>query len=286
MQQPQPDSPSPPPRRTLKLTVSYDGTEFYGWQIQPTRRTVQGLLEEALSDLCGEDVKVVGSGRTDTGVHALAQVASIETACPLDGTTLRKALNARLPVDVAIVDVQEARAGFHAIDHALGKRYRYVIHDGPAPDVFRRRTCWKVRHRLDVSAMHAAGQALVGKHDFASFEGAGSRRVSSVRTVKCLAVSRPPGEADLIHIEVEADGFLYTMVRIIAGVLYDVGRGFRDIDWPASVLAAKDRRLSGRTAPARGLVLVRVEYDAAWFELIEGMGSLAGRPPESRDSKA
>jgi tRNA pseudouridine38-40 synthase len=247
--------------RFLKLTLAYDGTAYAGWQVQPDQRTLQGTLEEALRRVTGETIRAVASGRTDAGVHAIGQVVSVATACRLPPGVLRAALNANLPDDMAVCEVAEARPGFHAVRDAIRKRYRYVIQDGPIRDVFSRRFAWQVWQRLDAAAMHRAARTLLGAHDFSSFEASGSRRATSVRTVTDISVQRcRSGHAEHIVVDVEADGFLYNMVRNIVGVLVEVGRGVRTTEWPADVLAAKRRAAAGVTAPAHGLFLVKVDY--------------------------
>jgi tRNA pseudouridine38-40 synthase len=287
--------------RTFKLTLSYDGTAYAGWQIQARDRTIQGELERALSTILGTPVRAVASGRTDAGVHALAQVVSFACDTRLDTGTLRKALNANLPRDIVVLDIQEAPPGFHAIRDAVRKRYRYVIQDGPTRDVFLRAYAWQIPQQLDVADMQTAAQALLGTHDFSSFETSGSERATSVRTITDLQVRRcggeplgerqeiiyptrcrmvfpdrpdRPGKADLrvdflpplalerIVLEVEADGFLYNMVRNIVGTLVAVGRGKQPPSWVAEVLTAQDRKRAGMTAPPQGLFLVQVHYHA------------------------
>ncbi len=249
--------------RFFKLTLSYDGTAYAGWQIQANANTIQAELERALHDVTGEQTRVVASGRTDAGVHALAQVVSFSSGTRLTTDVLAKAIDANLPRDIAVSDVREAPEGFHAIRDAVGKRYRYIIQDGPTYDVFARAYAWYVHGRLDVEAMGTAAQTLLGTHDFSSFEASGSERATSVRTIRDAVVERRPGDhLDRIFIEIEADGFLYNMVRNIVGTLAEVGRGKQPADWVAGVLAAKDRKLAGMTAPPHGLYLVRVEYDS------------------------
>jgi len=251
--------------RTLKLTLAYDGTAYAGWQSQPNQPTLQDALEAALAHVTGEAIRVVASGRTDAGVHALGQVVSFPTASELAPETVRKALNAELPDDIVVLAAAEARAAFHATHDAIRKRYRYVIHDGPVRDVFHRRHAWHYRRKLDAAAMHRAAQALAGTHDFRSFESAWPQRTSSVRTIFEIGVARaagatPGSEENFVILEVEADGFLYNMVRAIVGTLVEVGRGVRGETWPGEVLAALDRRAAGMTAPPEGLCLVRVDY--------------------------
>ena len=244
--------------RNLKLVVSYDGTDFHGWQLQPGYRTVQETLETALAGLTGGRVRANASGRTDTGVHAVGQVVNVRTETRIPAEKLAAAVNAHLPADVVVKEAADVPAGFDANRDARRKLYRYVVHDGPVPDLFLRRYCHHARHRLDAAAMARAAAPLRGRHDFHSFETDWPNRASSVRTVTHLAVNR---FGDWIWVDVEADGFLYNMVRAIAGTLLNVGRGY----WPethvAEILQAADRTRAGPTAPARGLFLMRVTYD-------------------------
>lgn len=248
--------------RTFKLTLAYDGTAYAGWQRQAGQMTVQQALEEALARITGEEVPVAASGRTDAGVHALGQVVSFRSATRLSAEVLQKALNAELPRDLAALALDVAADDFHARRDAVRKRYRYLLDDGPVRDVFTRAYCWQVRTPLDVEAMHRAAQALVGTHDFSSFETHGSPRESSVRTIFELSLQRgSPPHGNQIALEIEGNGFLYNMVRTIVGTLVDLGRGAREESWPAAVLAAHDRTAAGQTAPAHGLFLVRVDYN-------------------------
>jgi tRNA pseudouridine38-40 synthase len=266
--------------RWLKLTVSYDGRAYAGWQIQPDKPTVQGTFQATWQKLTQETVNVTAAGRTDAGVHALGQVVSVSTNSRLSNDDIHRALNALLPEDIGVVTVEDAPENFHATYDAVGKRYRYHIHNGRAPSVFDRHYAWHYPLRLDAAAMHAAGQGLVGKHDFSSFESAGSERPHSVRTIHELTVDASlrsqirRGEdaavAQRLHnnfadsritIDVRGDGFLYNMVRTIVGTLAEVGVGKRPIEWPAEVLAARDRRAAGQTAPPHGLFLVTVDYE-------------------------
>jgi tRNA pseudouridine38-40 synthase len=245
--------------RNFRLTLSYDGTDFHGWQTQPNRRTVQQTLEEALAALTGEGrVRVNASGRTDTGVHAVGQVVNFRSETRLAPEVLLRAVNARLPDDVVIREAAEVPESFDANRDALRKLYRYVIHDGTVPDLFMRKYCHHTRYRLDAAAMARAAAPLRGRHDFHSFETEWPNRASSVRTVTHLAVNRM---GDWIWIDVEADGFLYNMVRAIAGTLVNVGRGYWPGEHVARILNAADRAQAGPTAPAQGLFLMRVLYE-------------------------
>jgi tRNA pseudouridine38-40 synthase len=254
--------------RWLKLTVSYDGTAYAGWQIQPDQLTVQGTFQATWQQLTQEQVNVTAAGRTDAGVHALRQVVGVSTSTRLSNDDLLRGMNALLPEDIAVIAIDDAREGFHATYDALGKRYRYQIHNARSPSVFDRQYAWHYPQPLDAAAMHGAGQALIGRHDFSSFETAGSERPDSIRTIHQLTVTRGGDSRNglksvlqnRITIEVSGDGFLYNMVRTIVGTLVEVGAGKREINWPADVLAARDRRAAGQTAPPHGLFLVSVDY--------------------------
>jgi tRNA pseudouridine38-40 synthase len=245
--------------RNLKLLLSYDGTDFHGWQTQPNGRTVQETLERALADLTGEGrVRVTASGRTDAGVHAVGQVANFHTASHLSPRAVMRGVNARLPPDVIVRQAEEVPPEFDANRDARRKLYRYVLHLGEVPDLFLRRYCYHLRRKLDVEAMRRAGAALVGTHDFRCFETEWPNRKSSVRTVTHLALSRFD---DFLWLDVEADGFLYNMVRAIVGTLINVGRGFWPESHVADILANGDRARAGPTAPSHGLFLMRVSYE-------------------------
>jgi tRNA pseudouridine38-40 synthase len=245
--------------RNFHLTLSYDGTDFHGWQTQPGLRTVQQTLEEAIAALTGaERVRVNASGRTDTGVHAVGQVVNFHSETRLTPEAILRAVNARLPEDVVVREAAEVPESFDANRDALRKLYRYVIHDGTVPDLFMRKYCHHTRYRLDAAAMARAAAPLRGRHDFHSFETDWPNRASSVRTVTHLEVTR---QGDCICIDVEADGFLYNMVRAIAGTLINVGRGYWPEEHVARILSAEDRTQAGPTAPAKGLFLMRVSYE-------------------------
>lgn len=245
--------------RTLKLTIAYDGTAYVGWQRQLNGTSIQQRIEEALAPFTpdGPPPTLAGASRTDAGVHALGQVASVRVAIehPLDA--IQRALNIRLPTDIRVLAVDDAPEAFHARIDARGKVYRYRIATGPVVLPMHRWFVWHVPARLDVEAMRAAAHPLVGAHDFAAFQATGSSVVDTRRVIRRLHLL-PAG--DELHLEVEGDGFLRHMVRIIAGSLVDVGGGSRRPEWLAAALNGRDRRAAGRTAPASGLVLERVYY--------------------------
>jgi len=245
--------------RNLKLTIRYDGTDFFGWQVQPGRRTVQEVLEKAITAITQEErVWVNASGRTDSGVHAVGQVANVYTASKLSCAKLLKAVNAKLPADVCVRELVEVPQSFCANKDAVRKMYRYVIQDGRLHDPFMRKYAWFVRQSLDVDAMSRASRCLLGRHDFRCFETEWPNRLTSVRTITHLAVNR---FGDYLWLDVEADGFLYNMVRAIAGTLINIGRGYWPAEQVAAILAAEDRTRAGPTAPAQGLFLMRVSYE-------------------------
>lgn len=246
--------------RTIKLTLAYDGAAYAGWQAQPDAKTLQGTLEAAIAKVTGETVRVLASGRTDAGVHALGQVVSFSTGCELSPDVLQRAISNTLPRDMVVLEVVDAPEGFNALRDTARKRYRYQLDDGQTPNPLDRRQVWHYGRPLDVQAMQSAAHLLIGTHDFASFESSGSPRESSTRTIFDLSVCRAVDELHRITIEVEADGFLYNMVRAIVGTLIEVGSGTREINSISEVIAAKDRGRAGRTAPAHGLCLLRVEY--------------------------
>lgn len=251
--------------RTIRLRLAYEGTRYSGWQTQPGHLTVQGTLAEAIRRVSGEEIRPQGSSRTDAGVHALDQVAAFETASPLGPEIWQRALNAHLPDDITVMAADLAPTGFDPVAAAVRKRYRYRIHDAATKPVLCRQLVWRWRGRLDEAAMAVAAAALVGEHDFTSFETTPSTRRSKVRTIHDLAVVRPPLTDDAagaeVWIEVEGNGFLYNMVRIIAGSLVMVGAGRRSPEWLAEALAARSRPAAGPTAPPQGLVLVSIQLN-------------------------
>ncbi len=245
--------------RNIKLTLSYDGTDFNGWQTQPGYRTVQETLEKAIAALTGEErIRVNASGRTDAGVHAVGQVVNFYTNSSHPPEIIVRAVNARLPPDVVVRDAADVPEAFDANRDARRKLYRYIIHDGLVPSPFLRRYCMQCRHPLDAAAMRRAAEPLKGRHDFHSFETDWPNRMSSVRTITHLSINR---FGDYVWLDVEADGFLYNMVRAIAGTLLNVGRGYWPESQVAEILRAEDRAQAGPTAPAQGLFLMRVTYE-------------------------
>lgn len=248
--------------RTIRLLLQYDGTEFVGWQRQDSGVSIQGVIEDALSKIEGGAVTLHGAGRTDAGVHAEGQVASARLNSPLDDDTLARALNANLPPAVRVVAVATVADDFHARFSARAKTYEYRLWNGAAIPPFIRHYAWHVPQPLAVEVMQRAADALVGAHDFAAFQGTGSTVHTTVRTVTSARWidARPAPGGRLLSFEMSGDGFLRHMVRAVTGTLVEIGLGRRPADDIPRLLAARERSEAGRTAPACGLFLVRVEY--------------------------
>lgn len=243
------------------LLVAYDGTEYSGWQVQPGRPTIQGVLQRTLESIHGSPAGAVtlsGAGRTDAGVHATGQVASYAPPTERSPAALLLALGGLLPEAIRVLDVWAPPAEFHARRSAVGKVYRFRICNRPLVLPFELRWSWWVRRPLSVDAMREAAAVFVGRHDFAGLASAGGQTRTTVRTVRRVVLSAPrPGSLEL---EIEADGFLYRMVRNLAGFLVEVGLGRRAVSETAGLLAAARRPVGVTTAPARGLCLVEVLY--------------------------
>jgi len=244
--------------RNIRMTIGYEGTRYAGWQIQPGAPTIQGVLEDRLTRILQEPVRLAGAGRTDAGVHALGQVANFSTECRIPLAGLRSGLNARLPEDIRILETAEAEPGFHARSWARGKEYRYTMVRAEVVSPFEAPRVMLLHGALDVPAMADAATRFEGRHDFTSFCPAATELDDKTRRI---FTSRIEEDGDRLTYVVRGEGFLRHMVRTIVGTLVAVGRrriGAADI---ASILAARDRRSAGPCAPARGLTLMRVEYD-------------------------
>jgi len=251
--------------RNIKLVLQYDGTNYAGWQVQNNAVTIQDLLEKALATVSGESVRSAGAGRTDSGVHALGQVAAFKTSSAISGDKLQRSLNGILPPDIRVTEVADVEEGF-VPRFSKEKTYRYAIASGRFLSPFQQRYAWHVREALDFDAMQEAARALVGEHDFTSFTAAGGGEKTRVRRI--IAVDFGPGgivstcadEEHVCHFDITANGFLYKMARNIIGTLVEVGRGKIAHREMAEIIAAKDRSRAGPTAPAHGLCLVSVRY--------------------------
>lgn len=253
--------------RRILLRVAYDGTNYHGWQLQPNAATIEGELNRALCALTGEEIVVTGASRTDAGVHALGNVAVFDTTSRIPAEKFSYALNQRLPEDIVIQSSKQVADDFHPRHCDCRKTYEYDIINRTFPLPAYRNTAYFLYGTLNIEAMRRACQAFLGEHDFASFCAAGAQVQTTVRTIYSLEVECRPlteanvGSADqLLTIRVKGNGFLYNMVRIIAGTLVEVGRGHIKPEEVAGIIAAKDRAKAGPTAPARGLRLVEIEY--------------------------
>ncbi len=275
--------------RNIKLLLAYEGTEFHGWQRQPELRTVQGMLEQAARRVCQCQVDIIGAGRTDAGVHAAGQVANFATTSDIPAANLARAIGGRLPKDITLIHAMDVPMAFHATRSARGKLYRYTIHNAPGRPVerLRQRYVYHFWQPLDVERMREAARAFIGEQDFAAMASRGDEREHTVRTVYACDVYR---HYDEVRVDVEGRGFLYNQVRNMVGTLIEVGRGHWPVERVAEILASKDRRQAGPTAPARGLSLQWVRYDlnrlpdiGRWWlgEFRRPAGSRDDAPPET-----
>lgn len=265
--------------RNIRLTLAYDGGDYVGWQVQPNGRSVQAVVEHAIQKLTGETVRVMAAGRTDSGVHALGQVANFPLQHPLPCEKIRRGLQNFLPHDVVVVNAEEVPTEFHATYSAVQKRYRYVIYQNPITSPFLERYVWSRSDELNMDRMQEAADCLLGRQDFRCFESHFPNKATSVRTVleaKLFRAGnwvlwnpwslgdsehREEAERPFLCFEIVADGFLYNMVRAIVGTLFKVGRGKWSPTDVRTIIDRQDRALAGETAPARGLYLVSVDYE-------------------------
>ncbi len=246
------------PRRNIRLTLEYDGTRYHGWQRQKNALSIQAVIETALARITGEAVRLTGSGRTDAGVHALGQVANFLTTSTVPRRAFLHGLNSLLPMDIAVLQAEEAPLDFHARFAALAKTYEYRILNRPVRSPLNQTRAWWISHALDAAAMQEACEALPGEHDFLAFRAAGGRPGPAVRQVReavwhCL----PEG---WLHFTITANGFLRGMVRSLVGTMVEIGRGKYPPGYLGEVVEKRDRRLAGPTAPPQGLFQVEVEY--------------------------
>ena len=244
--------------KRIRITVAYDGTDYCGWQIQPNGITVEEVLNKTISKLTGEDIHVIGASRTDSGVHALGNVAVFDTCSTIPGERMAYALNQRLPEDIVIVKSEEVPLTWHPrYQDEITKTYEYHIYNARVPDPLKRRTCAFVSFPMDVEKMREGAAYLIGEHDFVSFCNIRTNTQDTVRTVYDLTIEKKDDE---IVLRITGNGFLYNMVRIIAGVLIRVGRGFYTPEKVKEILEAKVHTSEGATALPNGLVLVKIDY--------------------------
>ena len=243
-----------------KMIIAYEGTNYGGWQVQPNAVSIQALIEQSLKTILRRQIPLFGSGRTDAGVHALAQAAHFCSDVPIEIPKTFASLNGLLPPDIRILAIEEAPNDFHARFSAASKTYHYRLHLDPIPDPFKRRYAYYVPHPVDIALLKSSAAHFIGTHDFTSFAnepGRGSAAHDAVRTLFRLDVIEETGG---VRLEFQGDGFLYKMVRNIVGTLLDVCAAKIAPDQIPAILAAKDRRLAGRSAPPQGLYLVKVTY--------------------------
>jgi tRNA pseudouridine38-40 synthase len=241
----------------IKLIVEYDGTNYHGWQMQPNGQTIQAVLERALSVFFAESIRIIGSGRTDAGVHAVGQVANFHTGKKFDRHRLLRGLNALTPRDITIKDAEAVAGSFDARRDGRARIYQYQILNRPMPSPFYLNRAWHLHAPLNIEAMRAAIPCVLGEHDFSSFRGAGCEADHPVRNIYETSLER---QGELLVYTIEATAFLRHMVRNIVGTLVEVGHGIRSPASFAELLAARDRTRAGLTAPAHGLFLMEVKY--------------------------
>ena len=244
--------------KRIKLTIAYDGTNYCGWQIQPNGITIEEILNKALSKMTGEEILVIGASRTDSGVHAMENVAVFDTDTTIPAEKIAVALNQRLPEDIVITKSEEVPLDFHPRYCNCSKTYEYHIINTRIPIPTKRLTNYFVSYVLDIDKMRQAASYLVGEHDFVSFCNVRTDVENTVRTITALDILTNGNE---ITIRITGNGFLYNMVRIIVGTLIRVGRGFYEPEEVKEILEAKDRKAAGVTAPAHGLMLVEIKYE-------------------------
>lgn len=243
--------------RNFKIGIEYDGTEFLGWQVQKTGRTVQGEIQKAIKNIFKNDITLFAAGRTDTGVHAIGQVANFKVETNLPSEKILRALNANLPKDITIHAIEEVPLDFHSQFDAKEKVYQYKILNLPNRRSIGRYYFWRVREKLDLKKMKIAAKVFIGTHDFRAFGTKISQEKNCIRTISNVSIKK---DGDYIVILIRGDGFIYNMVRKIVGTLVEVSRGKLTKSGVKNILLGKDRRLSGRTAPACGLTLLEVIY--------------------------
>lgn len=242
----------------IKLVLEYDGSSYHGWQIQSNAVTVQQTVRDALRKITREDISLIGCGRTDSGVHAINYAANFRTDSAIPPEKFKNALNAQLPPDIRCKLSELTDDEFHASSSATGKTYVYKILNRPDADVFLRNYVWHYKHNINVEKMRLAASAFVGEHDFIGFAASNFTVKTTVRTIYALDVSEKDG---VITISVTGNGFLYNMVRIIAGTLAFMGNGKIDYNAAAEIIASRDRTRAGITAPPQGLFLKEVYYN-------------------------
>lgn len=242
--------------RNIMLTIEYEGTNYGGWQKQKNNLSIQSVIENAILGITKEKVDLTASGRTDSGVHALGQVANFKTSCNIPIEKFAGAINSKLPKDISIVEAKEVPIDFHSRYSAKRKRYKYVILDSKYKRPIYRNFSYNINYNLDFAKMQKEAKHLIGEHDFICFMSSGSSVKSTIRTIYDVSIEK---KEDLIILEIEGNGFLYNMVRIIIGTLIDISRGKINSSLE-EIINSKDRNKAGHTAPSNGLFLKKVYY--------------------------
>lgn len=243
--------------RNIKLTIEYDGTNYVGWQKQKNGMSIEEKIERAIQGITGEEIRLIGASRTDSGVHARGQVANFLTQSSIPDRKFPSAISSKLPVDIVILDAEEVKDDFHSRYSSLGKRYSYKILNRKQSPAYLRSFVEHCPYELNFEYMKKASMAFLGKHDFTAFRSTGGSAKTSIRTIKYIELTK---DEELITLHIEGDGFLYNMVRIIAGTLIDVGKDKIPLDSIPDIIESKDRNRAGKTAGACGLCLERVYY--------------------------
>lgn len=243
--------------RNIRIILEYDGTNYHGWQYQKNALTIQEVVKKAIEKITAEKINLIGASRTDTGVHAYYQVANFKSKTKIPAEKIPYAINSLLPRDITVVEAKDVEQDFHSRYSSKGKRYRYVILNRKFSSPIMRNYCWHINYKLDIEKMKEAADFLIGTHDFSAFKASGSNVKNPIRTVKETTLNK---NKDIITFEIEADGFLYNMVRIIVGTLVDIGCHKIEPYMIKNILESKNRNLAGKTSPPQGLYLLKIFY--------------------------
>ncbi|WP_099189127.1 tRNA pseudouridine(38-40) synthase TruA [Tepidibacter mesophilus] len=245
--------------RNIKITIKYDGSKYKGWQrLKTSDSTIQSKIEAVVSKMTNEEIEIIGSGRTDAGVHAIAQIANFKTNSKMNLSEMHEYLYNYLPQDIVIINIEEVDIRFHSRYNAISKTYLYKIDNNKIHDPFLRKYTTHIPHKLNLDNMKKASEHLIGEHDFSSFKSSKSKKKSNIRTINSIEIEEENG---FINIKINGNGFLHNMVRIIVGTLIDIGHGKFKPDYMKNILESKDRSIAGSTAYSQGLCLYKVNYE-------------------------
>lgn len=245
--------------RNIKMTIEYDGSRYLGWQrLGDSEKTIQGKIENVLSQLLGTEIEIIGSGRTDAGTHARGQIANFKTENDMELSAIQEVLIKNLPQDIIVKKLEEVPERFHSRYHTNGKQYSYYVWNQPIPSAFERNYSFHFSEKLDIEKMRKASENLTGKHDFLGFSALRKSKKSTLRNLEKITIEQ---KGDLLHFTFVGEGFLYKMVRILTGTLLEIGAGTLDLDAIDDVFQSGKRRDAGMAVPAQGLFLDEVSYD-------------------------